>query len=104
MNETLFKIHNVDIDAVGLGDFGKRGKSPTPLNPYRTPILDGNLHNEQTEKKVVFSVYAIHLLSIITYKEKLRARLNKEPHMVSNRKTELLRILKVGSRHSALFM
>ncbi|XP_068750115.1 acyl-CoA dehydrogenase family member 10-like [Montipora capricornis] len=25
MNETLFKIHNVDIDAVGLGDFGKRG-------------------------------------------------------------------------------
>ena len=26
MNETLFKIHNVDIDAVGLGDFGKRGK------------------------------------------------------------------------------
>ncbi|XP_068681218.1 acyl-CoA dehydrogenase family member 10-like isoform X2 [Montipora foliosa] len=27
MNETLFKIHNVDIDAVGLGDFGKRGFS-----------------------------------------------------------------------------
>lgn len=26
MNETLFKIHSVDIDAVGLGDFGKRGK------------------------------------------------------------------------------
>ena len=26
MNETLFKIHDVDIDAVGLGDFGKRGK------------------------------------------------------------------------------
>ena len=25
MNETLFKIHDVDIDAVGLGDFGKRG-------------------------------------------------------------------------------
>lgn len=25
MSETLFKIHNVDIDAVGLGDFGKRG-------------------------------------------------------------------------------
>lgn len=25
MNETLFKIHSVDIDAVGLGDFGKRG-------------------------------------------------------------------------------
>jgi len=25
MNETLFRIHNVDIDAVGLGDFGKRG-------------------------------------------------------------------------------
>lgn len=25
MNETLVKIHNVDIDAVGLGDFGKRG-------------------------------------------------------------------------------
>ena len=26
MNETLIKIHNVNIDAVGLGDFGKRGK------------------------------------------------------------------------------
>ena len=26
MNETLFKIHDVDIDAVELGDFGKRGK------------------------------------------------------------------------------
>ena len=25
MNETLFKIHDVDIDAVELGDFGKRG-------------------------------------------------------------------------------
>lgn len=25
MNETLFKIHDVDFDAVGLGDFGKRG-------------------------------------------------------------------------------
>ena len=45
MNKTLFKIHNVDIDAVGLGDFGKRGKlrysvtqeyqTPTPENPYR---------------------------------------------------------------------
>ena len=27
MNETLFKIHKVDIDAVGLGDFGKRGNT-----------------------------------------------------------------------------
>ena len=26
MSETLFKIHDVDIDAVGLGDFGKRGR------------------------------------------------------------------------------
>lgn len=67
MNETLFKIHNVDIDAVGLGDFGKRGKSPTRLNPYRTSILfkpNGNLHNEQTEQKVVLSAYAIHLLHL----------------------------------------
>ena len=31
MNETLHRIHNVDIDAVGLGDFGKRGKLCGPL-------------------------------------------------------------------------
>lgn len=31
MNETLHRIHNVDIDAVGLGDFGKRGKLGGPL-------------------------------------------------------------------------
>ena len=66
MNETLFKIHNVNIDAVGLGDFGKRGKSSTRLNPYRTSILfkpNGNLHNEQTEENVL-SAYAIHLLHL----------------------------------------
>ena len=61
MNETLFKIHNVDIDSVGLGDFGKRGKrklmlfliqqgnkTPKHLNPYRRSILksNGNLHEQ----------------------------------------------------------
>lgn len=35
MNETLFKIHNVDIDAVGLGDFGKRGKLNTLCDTAR---------------------------------------------------------------------
>lgn len=31
MNETLHRIHHVDIDVVGLGDFGKRGKLCGPL-------------------------------------------------------------------------
>ena len=34
MNETLFRIHNVDIDAVRLGDFGKRGKPRIYLCKY----------------------------------------------------------------------
>ena len=25
MNEVLYKIHNVDVDKAGLGDYGKRG-------------------------------------------------------------------------------
>lgn len=41
MNETLVKIHNVDIDAVGLGDFGKRGI--TSLRDKSLPFMN-NCH------------------------------------------------------------